>query len=127
MRLTLLPFHRQGIFNFEPMPEHFFCSQMVRVKPKDGTHPAETVLLEEISPQAMVLSGGAPFQEGVELLVAAEGFAAQLTVSQCEVREDSYVIRGDFGGGYRWSPQKWTPAHLYEVKDVPKTKAAGAS
>jgi hypothetical protein len=85
------------------MPEHFFCSQMVRVKPKDSTYPAETVLLEEISPQAVVLSGGALFQEGVELLFAAEGFAAQLTVSQCEVREDSYVIRGDFGGGYRWS------------------------
>ena len=127
MRLTLLPFPRQGIFNFEPMPEHFFCSQMVRVRPRDGTYPAETVLLEEISPQAVVLSGGAPFQVGVELLVAADGFAAQLTVTQCEVREDTYVIRGDFGGGYRWSPQKWTPAHLYEVKDVPKTKAAGAS
>jgi hypothetical protein len=106
---------------------HFLCSQLVRLRPKDRGHPPETVLLEEISPGSVVLSGVRNYRPGERLIMSAEGMEAEVAVVGCESRETGFAVRGSFGQGYCWSPEAWTPAHLFELKDAPKAKAAGAS
>jgi hypothetical protein len=59
--------------------------------------------------------------------MSAEGIEAEVAVVGCESRETGFAVRGSFGQGYCWSPEAWTPAHLFELKDAPKSKAAGAS
>ncbi len=113
--------------DFEATFLHFLCSQLVRLRPKDRGHPPETVLLEEISPSSLVLSGARNYRRGERLIMAADGIEAEVTVVNCQSREGGFAVTGTFGQGYRWSPQAWTPAHLFEVKDAPKAKAAGAS
>ena len=113
--------------DFEATFLHFLCSQLVRLRPKDGGHPPETVLLEEITPRSVVLSGVRNYTSGERLIMDAEGIEAEVTVVGCESREGGFALRGIFGQGYRWSPAEWTPAHLFELKDAPKAKAAGAS
>jgi hypothetical protein len=106
---------------------HFLCSQLVRLRPKDRSHPPDTVLLEEIGPGSVVLSGVRNYPHGERLVMSAEGIEAELTVVDCQARETGFALQGAFGGGYCWSPDEWTPAHLFELKDAPKSKAAGAS
>ena len=127
MRLTLQPLRREGIHIFPAIPVQYLCSQLIEVKPRDGTHPPESYLLEEISPRSVVLSCFRPLQPGTSLLISADGYEAMVTVTKFDVREDGYAVRCDFAHGFEWSPSLWTPAHLYEVKGAPKTKAAGAS
>jgi hypothetical protein len=100
---------------------------MIRVRSRDGTDPPEVLLLEEISPQGVVISGDRPILSGGCLDLSADGFESAVTITSCDVREDAYVLRCEFSEGYCWNPQLWTPAHLYEVKGVPKAKSAGAS
>ena len=106
---------------------HFLCSQLVRLRPKDRGHPPETVLLEEICASSVVLSGARNYRKGDQLVMVADGIEADLTVSESEARESGFTLKGTFGRGYHWSPQAWTPAHLFELKDAPKAKAAEAS
>ena len=106
---------------------HFLCSQLVRLRPKDLGHPPETVLLEEITPRSVVLSGVRNYRPGERLIMSADGIEAEVTVVDCEDGENGFSLKGNFGQGYRWSPEAWTPAHLFEVKETPKAKAAGAS
>jgi hypothetical protein len=113
--------------NFEATFLHFLCSQLVQLRPKDRGHPPETVLLEEITPRGVVLSGVRNYRPGEQFILAADGIEAEVTVVNCEGRESGFVLKGTFGEGYRWSPEEWTPAHLFELKDAPKSKAAGAS
>jgi hypothetical protein len=113
--------------NFEATFLHFLCSQLVRLRPKDRGHPPETVLLEEITPGSVVLSGARNYQPGERLILSAEGIEAEVAVVGCESRESGFALKGTFGQGYRWSPEAWTPAHLLELKSAPKAKAAGAS
>lgn len=118
---------RQVIFNFKAPFLHYLCSQLVRLRPKDRGHPPETVLLEEISASGVVLSGASNYRKGDQLVMAADGIEADLTVSESEARESGFTLKGTFGRGYHWSPQAWTPAHLLELKSAPKAKAAEAS
>jgi len=127
MKWTLDSRRHQVILNFEATFLHFLCSQLVRLPPKDRGYPPETVLLEEISPSSVVLSGARNYRPGDRLIMAADGIEAEVTVVNCQSREGSFSLKGTFGQGYRWSPEEWTPAHLFEVKDAPKSKAAGAS
>lgn len=113
--------------DFEATFLHFLCSQLVRLRPKDRGHPPETVLLEEISPGSVVLSGVRNYRPGETLILSADGIEAEVSVAGCESREGGFALKGTFAQGYRWSPQAWTPAHLLELKDAPKAKAAGAS
>jgi hypothetical protein len=113
--------------NFEATFLHFLCSQLVQLRTKDRGHPPETVLLEEIAPGGVVLSGVRNYSPGERLVLSAEGIEAEVAVVRCESREDGFALQGAFGEGYRWSPAAWTPAHLFEVKDAPKAKTAKAS
>ncbi len=113
--------------DFEATFLHFLCSQLVWLRPKDGSHRPEKVLLEEINSSSVVLSGVRNYQPGEALIMSAEGIEAEVSVMACENREDGFALSGIFGEGYRWSPEAWTPAHLFEVKGAPKAKAAGAS
>lgn len=113
--------------DFEATFLHFLCSQLVRLRPKDRGHPPETVLLEEITPRSVVLSGVRNYDAGERLVMSADGIEAEVAVVSCESRESGFALRGTFGQGYRWSPEEWTPAHLLELKGAPKSKAAGAS
>ena len=127
MKSTLDFRRRQVILNFEAAFLHFLCSQLVRLRPKDRSHPPETVLLEEIGPSSVVLSAARTYRPGERLVMSAEGIEAEVSVVGCQSRESGFVLQGTFGEGYRWSPEAWTPAHLFELKDAPKSKAAGAS
>ena len=128
MKWTLDSRRRQVILDSEAPFLHFLCSQLVWLRPKDGGHPPETVLLEEISPRSVVLSGVRNYQTGERLIMSSEGIEAEVCVAGCEDREGGFALKGTFGQGYRWSPEAWTPAHLFELKDdAPKAKAAGAS
>ena len=113
--------------NIEATFLHFLCSQLVRLRPKDRVHPPETVLLEEITPSSVVLSGARNYRTGERLIMAADGIEAEVTVVNCDARESGFTLKGTFGLGCRWSPEEWTPAHLFELKGAPKEKAAGAS
>jgi hypothetical protein len=106
---------------------HFLCSQLVCLRPKDGGHPPETALLEEIASSSVVLSGVRKYHPGEVLILSADGIEAEVSVVACEDRGDGFALSGTFGQGYRWSPEAWTPAHLLELKGAPKAKAAGAS
>ena len=127
MKWTLDTRSRQVILNDEATLLHFLCSQLVRLRPKDRGHTPETVLLEEITPSGVVLSGARNYRKGDQLVMDADGIEADLTVSESEARESGFTLKGTFGRGYRWSPEEWTPAHLFELKDAPKAKAAEAS
>ena len=118
---------RQVILNFEATLLHFLCSQLVRLRPKDRGHPPDTALLEEITPRSVVLSGVRSYRPGEQLILAADGIVAEVTVVNCEGRESGFTLKGIFSQGYLWSPEAWTPAHLFELKDAPKSKAARAS
>ena len=127
MKWTVDTRRRQVIVDFEATFLHFLCSQLVRLRPKDRGHPTETVLLEEITPRGVVLSSVRNYPSGERLVMTAEGIEAELTVVACEGRESGFALKGTFGRGYRWSPEEWTPAHLFKLKDAPKAKAARAS
>lgn len=127
MKWTLDSRRHQVILDFEATLLHFLCSQLVWLRPKDGRHAPEKVLLEEINSTSVVLSGVRSYQRGEALIMSAVGIEAEVSVVACEDREDGLALSGLFGQGYRWSPQTWTPAHLFEVKGAPKAKAAGAS
>lgn len=126
MKRTLAPRSRQVILDFEATFLHFLCSQLVWLRPKDCGDPPETVLLEEITPCGVVLSGVRNYRPGEQFIMAADGIEAEVTVVNCEGRENGFVLEGTFGEGYRWSPEEWTPAHLFELKDASKAKAAGS-
>ena len=84
---------------------------------------------EELS-QAELLKSYLQLREqlqATQLAIATSRIEAEVTVVGCESREGGFALRGIFGQGYRWSPAEWTPAHLFELKDAPKAKAAGAS
>lgn len=126
MKWTLDPRRSQVIVDSEATLLHFLCSQLVSLRPKDGGHPSETVLLEEITPSSVVLTGVRNYRSGERLILSAEGIEAEVSVVDCESRDGGFALRGTFGEGYRWSPQAWTPAHLLKVKGAPKAKAIGA-
>lgn len=127
MKRTLDSRRRQVIVDFEATFLHFLCSQLVRLRPKDGGQAPETALLEEITSSSVVLSGARNYRPGEVLILSAEGIEAEVSVLACEDRQDGFALSGVFGQGYRWSPKAWTPAHLLELKGAPKAKAAGAS
>ena len=111
--------------DFEATFLHFLCSQLVWLRPKDRGDPPEKVLLEEITPSGVVLSGVRYYRPGERLMMSAEGIEAEVSVVGCDSRESGFALEGTFGQGYRWSPEAWTPAHLFELKAAPKAKAAG--
>lgn len=125
MRLTLEPLRRRGILIFKTTFVQFLCSHLVRIRPKSSQDSSETALLEEIEPSAVVLVSSQSHPKGCELVLATDGFEADLEVVECASRDDSFVIRAIFAAGRRWNPREWSPAHLFELK--PKANAAGAS
>ena len=127
MKWTLDSRRHQIILDFETTFLHFLCSQLVRLRPTDRGHPPETWLLEEITPRSVVLSGAKNYRPGDRLIMSADGIETVVSVVGCESRKSGFALKGTFGQGYRWSPKVWTPAHLFELKDAPKAKAAGAS
>ncbi len=126
MTLTLGLLDRQGILIAKAAVLRFLCSHLVRVRPKDWPDASETALLEEIAPDSLTFGSERLRSAGQQLLIEAEGFHAEVHVTGCDVREDSFLVRARFVDGYRWSPKKWTPRHLYELKSAPKSKGAGA-
>ncbi len=125
MTLTLGLLDRQGILIAKAAILRFLCSHLVRIRPKDWPDASETALLEEIAPDGISFGSERLRTAGQELLVEADEFRAEVRVSGCDVREDSFLVRARFAEGYRWSPDKWTPAHLYELKSSAEGKGAG--
>ena len=66
------------------------------------------------------------FAQGQSLDVEADGFEQTTVVDACAQRETDYLVELRFSNAFRWTPEVWTPEHLY-LPQAPKSKAKRAS
>ena len=64
--------------------------------------------------------------QGQSLDVQTDGFEQNTVVAACSQRETDYLVELRFSDGFRWTPEVWTPQHLY-LPEAPKSKAKRAA
>jgi hypothetical protein len=104
----------------------WLCSHLVRVILEEPAGSAETGVLEEIREDAMRVAVENRFAQGQSLDVQADGFERNALVAACSQRETDYLVELRFTDGFRWTPEVWTPEHLY-LPEARKSKAKRAS
>ncbi len=104
----------------------WLCSHLVSVSVLGTNADAPIAVLEEISPGGMRLAIDERIPEGTTLQVRAGAFKVEVTVVECRVRTDDFLLETRFERDFRWSPDVWTPDHLY-LPPARRTKAAETS
>jgi len=99
----LQPDHRSG--------ERWLCSHLMELVDASGS--SVTVNLENIGPGGAGIVSEEPLEPGDRLRIRADGFDALVSVAFCNVRENDFAAGLRFENGFRWSPEAWTPDHLY--------------
>jgi len=105
------------------MPFRHLCSHLVRIQ-IDGAHqPPLAGNLEQIDAFEAVVATEEALPTQVEVVLQAEGLAAPAYVELCRRRETDYEVVLIFRDGFRWSPELWTPDHLYTPRRQAKAAA----
>jgi hypothetical protein len=103
----------------------WLCSHLVSVSVLGASVRAPVAVLEEISPCGMRLAIDERIAEGTTLQISAATFEVQVAVIDCRVRSDDFCLETRFERDFRWSPDLWTPDHLYRPP-ARRAKAAGS-
>ncbi len=95
------------------MPFRHLCSHLVRIRIDGAQQPAQSGNLEQIDAFEAVVATEEAVPTQVEVVLEADGLAAPAYAELCRRREADFEVVLMFRDGYRWSPELWTPDHLY--------------
>ena len=104
----------------------WLCSHLVRVKREEPAGSVETGVLEEIRGEGMRVAVEDPCAPGQALTIKTDGFEQTTVVAACAQRETDYLVELRFCDAFRWTPEDWTPQHLY-LPEAQKSNAQRAS
>ena len=105
--------------------EWWLCSHLITVAVAEMSFETGVALLEEISAEGVRLVAEEPIPEGSRARLKADEFEASVVVSECRVRADDFQVEAYFDAGFRWTPDVWSPDHLFRPPR-PQRKARGA-
>ena len=81
--------------------------------------------MEEISKTAVRLSLDEPLTEGIEIEIRGGAFHVRAVVVAYSVRADDFCLEARFLDDFHWTPEVWTPDHLYRPGADKSRGAAG--
>lgn len=91
--------------------ERWLCSHLIEIIDASGN--SVTVNLENIGPGGAGIASEAPLDAGEWLQIRARGLEVDVRVAFCNVRENDFAAGLRFENGFQWSPEVWTPDHLF--------------
>ena len=96
------------------------CADMVGVEWTDDLGQARkcTGLLEDISPQGACLQLDDPMPLGTALDIEYHKTSLRGSVSYCYFSEIGYWVGVRFGPRTKWSPKRFRPRHLLDLKKL---------
>ena len=105
--------------------EWWLCSHLISVAVAETSSETGVALLEEVSAGGVRFVAEEPIPEGSRARLKAGEFEVGVVVSECRVRADDIQVEACFDAGFRWTPDVWSPDHLYRPPR-PHRKARGA-
>ena len=106
--------------------EWWLCSHLVSFAVSETSAEGGVALIEEISEVGVRFVVEEPIGEGSRAHLRSGAFEVGVAVTGCSVRADDFQVEARFDGGFQWSPEVWSPDHLFRPPR-PERKARGAS
>ncbi len=97
------------------------CADLLKIRWSDesGASRRELATLEDISPTGACLKVEKAIPVGTTLTILYPSGSYQGQVKHCDPQMDWYFVGVEFSPGYRWSKEKFEPAHLLQFRFRP--------